>query len=602
LPVPPPPGQDGQDGEGLGFDDAFGLDGAFETALRDSTNDSVITQALTGSEALLSGFADSPGAAQPPSSSDAFTNADGPAGPLSPYTGQNIDVYTNAAVANISPYANPAAGGGSVDLFAASVAALDPAYSAATTPSVDTSQMLASNAPMAVDNPASGTDPGNTANSANPSLAEIQLNLGTGNQPGSQSFSTGWFTPTPIDPAPSAPPAAQGPQLLDEPALLPSASPAVDDLNSMSWEDFADKYNLATASPAPASPSFSLDAAFLDIVAGIADLFGPSALAPPAQPAYAQPPPSGSQGGWDTILGTLLADLVGFIAPLHVGQYLHPVVPPNLPPGLQAMGQMNAGMAQQALQMNSAAVRGAVVGAGAPFAAAELALATPAGGGLAFEGSVRTAARFPTATSVVTGLGDALSGNALPRAAAGAAAAATLRSAAEESENLAPQITSELSALAEEVGASLPSIGPPLAQTPAAQNLAQNFTRGIAFQNAVTGFLGSNVRNTTAMVGQTISGALRVVVPDIYRGGLAPIGDVKDVLRLTFTSQLQAMADLAKMTGTSFNIIVSPRTISISGPLADAVRSSGGFIFRFDPATNLSEVWDATGNVWVRFF
>jgi hypothetical protein len=174
--------------------------------------------------------------------------------------------------------------------------------------------------------------------------------------------------------------------------------------------------------------------------------------------------------------------------------------------------------------------------------------------------------------------------------------------AEEESPDVGQPLANELQSLAPQINSSLTPSAPSFAQSPAAQKLAQNFTRGNAFQTAVTSFLGSNLRNTTPMVGQTTSGAIRVVVPDVYEGGQAPIGDVKDVLRLTFTRQLQAMANLAKMTGTSFNIIVSPRTISVSGPLRDAVQSSGGFIFRFDHTTNLAEVWDSTRNVFVQFF
>ena len=103
------------------------------------------------------------------------------------------------------------------------------------------------------------------------------------------------------------------------------------------------------------------------------------------------------------------------------------------------------------------------------------------------------------------------------------------------------------------------------------------------------------------MLGETNSGSLVPTIPDVYAGGQTPLGDVKDVLNLSFTEQLQAQASVANLTGTSFNIITSVRNQSISAPLANAVQSSGGFIFRADPSAATVEVWDAVSSSWIPF-
>ena len=86
------------------------------------------------------------------------------------------------------------------------------------------------------------------------------------------------------------------------------------------------------------------------------------------------------------------------------------------------------------------------------------------------------------------------------------------------------------------------------------------------------------------------------------------MADIKDLLRLFLTGQLQAEDAIAGwtrasgMTGSSFNIIVGPRNLTISAPLFDAVQASGGFIFRVDPEAMTVEVLvDRASRVWVPF-
>jgi Restriction endonuclease fold toxin 7 len=94
---------------------------------------------------------------------------------------------------------------------------------------------------------------------------------------------------------------------------------------------------------------------------------------------------------------------------------------------------------------------------------------------------------------------------------------------------------------------------------------------------------------------------LQATIPDVYAGGQAPIADIKDLLKISDTPQLQAQAEVAKATGTSFSVITGPRNLQISQPIADVVQNSGGFIFRVDPLTSTVEVWDSASRFWVPF-
>jgi hypothetical protein len=157
-------------------------------------------------------------------------------------------------------------------------------------------------------------------------------------------------------------------------------------------------------------------------------------------------------------------------------------------------------------------------------------------------------------------------------------------------------------ALAPELATSLPP-----AQPSAGSVLIENSSRGRAFETKVRNAF-SLPRNTRTMLGQTASGALRPTIPDVYAGGQSPMADIKDLLRLFLTGQLQAEDAIAGwtrasgMTGSSFNIIVGPRNLTISAPLFDAVQASGGFIFRVDPEAMTVEVLvDRASRAWVPF-
>ena len=61
--------------------------------------------------------------------------------------------------------------------------------------------------------------------------------------------------------------------------------------------------------------------------------------------------------------------------------------------------------------------------------------------------------------------------------------------------------------------------------------------------------------------------------------------EIKNVLNLSLTTQLEAMIKTASDTKIPFNLVVSPRTRSISEKLKKAIKDTGGSIQVFDPVT-----------------
>ncbi len=99
------------------------------------------------------------------------------------------------------------------------------------------------------------------------------------------------------------------------------------------------------------------------------------------------------------------------------------------------------------------------------------------------------------------------------------------------------------------------------------------------------GFVGATKNVTLSAprllpTGETI----RTIVDSLGRnvGGFL---EIKDVQRLTQTRQLRSIIDDAIDARAPLNIVVSPSTRSVSGPLRRAVRATGGNIFVFNPAT-----------------
>ncbi len=120
-----------------------------------------------------------------------------------------------------------------------------------------------------------------------------------------------------------------------------------------------------------------------------------------------------------------------------------------------------------------------------------------------------------------------------------------------------------------------------LARAAARARLARNAVRGRAFEKQVIKALGAT-KNTASV---KVSGVGRAIPDVIDQGGFT---EIKDVIDLSYTKQLQIQ--VAASPG-PFNLIVSPRTQTISDPLQRAVRNSRGTIRVFDPATGLFRPW-----------
>lgn len=145
---------------------------------------------------------------------------------------------------------------------------------------------------------------------------------------------------------------------------------------------------------------------------------------PPQTPAAASatasvastPPPAKDR---DSIgIGDLLATVTGLFAPSAVNPYYHPQAPRDLPPGLQAMAQMNAAGAQAGLRVHGLATETGVVGVGAATTVAVGgALAAPVATESLYDLSLKAAVSFPRASNFALNTVDALSGTSVPRVA-----------------------------------------------------------------------------------------------------------------------------------------------------------------------------------------
>lgn len=90
-------------------------------------------------------------------------------------------------------------------------------------------------------------------------------------------------------------------------------------------------------------------------------------------------------------------------------------------------------------------------------------------------------------------------------------------------------------------------------------------------------------------------------VPDLPVGGKFGVTDVKNVQDLSNSPQLKAFYNYAVDNEMKFNLIVGPKTRSISEPLLDNIRNTNGTVRIFDPATEkLLPVDIGTSGHWRR--
>jgi RHS repeat-associated protein len=132
-------------------------------------------------------------------------------------------------------------------------------------------------------------------------------------------------------------------------------------------------------------------------------------------------------------------------------------------------------------------------------------------------------------------------------------------------------------------GAALNALGGALGDsTPL---ILQNAASGQAFESSVINALGA-AKNTASI---TVDG-LGTSIPDIVDAS-GNITEIKNGINLSYSPQLQIQAQTAQSAGGTFNLIVSPNTQYISGPLRQAVFQSGGSIQVFNPATGAFTAW-----------
>ena len=120
--------------------------------------------------------------------------------------------------------------------------------------------------------------------------------------------------------------------------------------------------------------------------------------------------------------------------------------------------------------------------------------------------------------------------------------------------------------------------------------LALNFFNGYTFESAV--FKAAGLTKNTRAFATTVNGKLVTTIPDAIPHHLV---ELKNVLFVRNTSQIQGQAQIATEAGVALNIVVSNRTRGISQKVVDAVTKTGGVVVMFDENVNLfTQVRNAT--------
>lgn len=120
-----------------------------------------------------------------------------------------------------------------------------------------------------------------------------------------------------------------------------------------------------------------------------------------------------------------------------------------------------------------------------------------------------------------------------------------------------------------------------------------NQQNGAAFeQQVVDAFDHVGGKKNNKPVTVTLSnGAQVTTVPDLWGTNVGGLIEAKNVQNLSMSNQLRAQIQVATSTGQPMNLVVSPRTQSVSGPLIDGIRSTGGNIYIYNPSTSSLTPW-----------
>src|SRR5690606_21217477 len=112
-----------------------------------------------------------------------------------------------------------------------------------------------------------------------------------------------------------------------------------------------------------------------------------------------------------------------------------------------------------------------------------------------------------------------------------------------------------------------------------AQQAWANNAGGNEFERAVREFMGAPLGRGSKPV--SIDG----YVPDLPVGKEFGVTDIKNVENLCNSPQLTAFSDYAVDNNLPFSIVISPRTETVSDPLLENIRKSGGELMEFDEVT-----------------
>jgi len=114
-----------------------------------------------------------------------------------------------------------------------------------------------------------------------------------------------------------------------------------------------------------------------------------------------------------------------------------------------------------------------------------------------------------------------------------------------------------------------------------------NRRNGAAFERQVVEAFGhvGGVKNRAPVTVQLPNGAQVTTIPDLWGKNVGGLLEVKNVKDLSLSNQLRAQIKVASDTGQPLNLVVSPRTNNVSGELMRQVRSTGGDVYRYNPAT-----------------
>ncbi|KQZ27064.1 hemagglutinin repeat-containing protein [Duganella sp. Root1480D1] len=115
----------------------------------------------------------------------------------------------------------------------------------------------------------------------------------------------------------------------------------------------------------------------------------------------------------------------------------------------------------------------------------------------------------------------------------------------------------------------------------AAQRAWTNNANGNVFEQTVRSELGAPLGAGSKPT------SIQGFVPDLPVGSQFGVTDVKNVVSLSNSNQLRAFYQYAVDNELPFNLVIGPRTQTISEPLLNSIRQTGGSVMRYDPVTRV---------------